>query len=303
MRAAARWRSARPQCGAGSVAVLATVASGGFVFYNTAVLNPFAGAGRRSSNRAWRTRKTTNVTRLWRSRASWACASGPTSCPSGVRVGSAERLSHRQQARSGHSTAFGQLASRGVPRGGTGLCAGQGYHADSLVWSRPAGCCSPTLRGACICIVSRTRLRRAIRSDAGVRRPYSAGGIPTTIRTTTSLPTEHSSTGPIFRAWATRLTVPSWRTMTSGRGTSFGPKARDASIGDRRRAGQRVVDRCGLDDLRRRGVHVPGQIAIAPGYLQREWMENGRRVFSYQMDKPILDVFSIQSGSLRGATR
>src|SRR2546425_10337889 len=28
---------------------------------------------------------------------------------------------------------------------------------------------------------------------------------------------------------------------------------------------------------------APDQIAIAPGYLTREWMENGRRYFSYDM--------------------
>ena len=37
------------------------------------------------------------------------------------------------------------------------------------------------------------------------------------------------------------------------------------------------------------------QWAIAPGYLQREWMENGRRYFEYRMDAPILDFFAFQS--------
>ena len=39
----------------------------------------------------------------------------------------------------------------------------------------------------------------------------------------------------------------------------------------------------------------PDQIALAPGYLQRQWAENGRRYFHYKMDKPILDFFSFQS--------
>ena len=30
---------------------------------------------------------------------------------------------------------------------------------------------------------------------------------------------------------------------------------------------------------------VPSQIAIAPGYLQREWTDNGRRYFHYKMDR------------------
>ena len=40
----------------------------------------------------------------------------------------------------------------------------------------------------------------------------------------------------------------------------------------------------------------PDQIAIAPGYLQREWTENGRRVFHYTMDAPILNFWAVLSG-------
>jgi ABC-2 type transport system permease protein len=37
------------------------------------------------------------------------------------------------------------------------------------------------------------------------------------------------------------------------------------------------------------------QIAIAPGYLQRDWTEGGRRYFEYKMDAPILNFFAFQS--------
>jgi ABC-2 type transport system permease protein len=37
------------------------------------------------------------------------------------------------------------------------------------------------------------------------------------------------------------------------------------------------------------------QIAIAPGYLQREWEENGRRYFHYKMDSKILNFSSFMS--------
>lgn len=40
----------------------------------------------------------------------------------------------------------------------------------------------------------------------------------------------------------------------------------------------------------------PDQIAIAPGYLQKEWVQNGRRYFQYKMDAPILDFYSFNSG-------
>ena len=38
------------------------------------------------------------------------------------------------------------------------------------------------------------------------------------------------------------------------------------------------------------------QIAIAPGYLQKEWTQDGRRYFEYKMDAPILNFFAFQSG-------
>jgi len=40
---------------------------------------------------------------------------------------------------------------------------------------------------------------------------------------------------------------------------------------------------------------APDQMAVAPGYLVREWEENGRRYFKYQMDAPIWPFVSILS--------
>jgi len=40
---------------------------------------------------------------------------------------------------------------------------------------------------------------------------------------------------------------------------------------------------------------APDQIALAPGYLVREWTENGRRYFHYKMDVPILHFYSFLS--------
>lgn len=39
----------------------------------------------------------------------------------------------------------------------------------------------------------------------------------------------------------------------------------------------------------------PDQIAIAPGYLQREWTEDHRRYFHYKMDNKILNFYNIMS--------
>ena len=37
------------------------------------------------------------------------------------------------------------------------------------------------------------------------------------------------------------------------------------------------------------------QIALAPGYIQKEWVENGRRYFHYKMDVPILNFYAFLS--------
>ena len=40
---------------------------------------------------------------------------------------------------------------------------------------------------------------------------------------------------------------------------------------------------------------TPDQIAIAPGTLEKEWLEKGRRYFHYKMDKPMLNFYGFQS--------
>ena len=45
----------------------------------------------------------------------------------------------------------------------------------------------------------------------------------------------------------------------------------------------------------------PDQIAIAPGYLTKEWQEGGRRYFQYKMDRPILNFYAILSGRYKVA--
>ena len=40
-----------------------------------------------------------------------------------------------------------------------------------------------------------------------------------------------------------------------------------------------------------------GQIAIAPGYLQNDWSENGRHYFHYKMDAPMVNFYSFLSAS------
>jgi ABC-2 type transport system permease protein len=40
---------------------------------------------------------------------------------------------------------------------------------------------------------------------------------------------------------------------------------------------------------------APDQIAISPGYLQKEWQDNGRRYFHYKMDAPMVNFYSFLS--------
>ena len=40
---------------------------------------------------------------------------------------------------------------------------------------------------------------------------------------------------------------------------------------------------------------APDQIAIAPGYLQKEWTEEGRRYYRYEMDVPMFNFYSMVS--------
>jgi ABC-2 type transport system permease protein len=47
---------------------------------------------------------------------------------------------------------------------------------------------------------------------------------------------------------------------------------------------------------------VEDQIAIAPGYIQEEWVEDGRRYFRYEMDDPILNFYSFLSADWEVAT-
>jgi ABC-2 type transport system permease protein len=47
---------------------------------------------------------------------------------------------------------------------------------------------------------------------------------------------------------------------------------------------------------------APDQIAITSGYLQREWTEGGRRYFHYKMDSPILNLWAFQSARYATAT-
>ncbi len=54
----------------------------------------------------------------------------------------------------------------------------------------------------------------------------------------------------------------------------------------------------GFIDFEAKVTTAEDQFAIAPGYLQSETVENGRRTFHYKMDAPMVNFFSIMSARL-----
>ncbi|MEZ4451558.1 MAG: M1 family aminopeptidase [Nannocystaceae bacterium] len=74
------------------------------------------------------------------------------------------------------------------------------------------------------------------------------------------------------------------------------PKERMAPIDDMKaRMNTYIVNDSDWIDFESTVSTVPDQVAIAPGYLQREWEEGGRRYFHYKMDAKILNFFSYLS--------
>ena len=74
------------------------------------------------------------------------------------------------------------------------------------------------------------------------------------------------------------------------------PKARMASINDE---SARAMTYFGVNadwiSFQATVSTAPDQIAVAPGYLVREYRENGRRVFEYQANEPMLAFFAFLS--------
>ena len=74
------------------------------------------------------------------------------------------------------------------------------------------------------------------------------------------------------------------------------PKQRALALNDPR--GRRMADFGPDADYIRYQATIstdPDQIAVTPGYLQKEWARNGRRYFQYQMDQPMMPMTGILS--------
>jgi ABC-2 type transport system permease protein len=69
------------------------------------------------------------------------------------------------------------------------------------------------------------------------------------------------------------------------------PKLEDKAA----RASNYLTDDADWIDFKATVCTAPDQIALSPGYLQKEFARNGRRCFSYAMDRPMLDFYSFLS--------
>ncbi|MCC6138901.1 MAG: ABC transporter permease, partial [Bdellovibrionaceae bacterium] len=75
------------------------------------------------------------------------------------------------------------------------------------------------------------------------------------------------------------------------------PKKRMAEIGDaKERIFTYISNHSTWIDFEATVSTDKDQIGIAPGYLQKEWEENGRKYFHYKMDQKILNFFAFLSG-------
>ena len=69
------------------------------------------------------------------------------------------------------------------------------------------------------------------------------------------------------------------------------PKLEDVSA----RARNYVTDDADWIDFATTICTAPDQVALAPGYLKREFRKDGRRCFGYEMDQPMLDFYAYLS--------
>lgn len=74
------------------------------------------------------------------------------------------------------------------------------------------------------------------------------------------------------------------------------PKPRMPSINDSTAYGNTYISK-DADWIRFEATvsTIPSQIAIAPGYLEKEWTKGNRRYFKYKMDRPILNFYAFLS--------
>jgi ABC-2 type transport system permease protein len=291
--AAARWQPGATKV-AGALTAAGALASGGFVFYNTAVLNPFAGTKEIENRQVayekdYRHFKDLAQPRIVgvRIRADLVPERREFGVQSVYRIVNKRTRALDSLLVSLPAVGFGSNISGGVFAGG-------GFHADSLVWSKPNQVLlADSARGVFL-------YRLATPLAPGDSLTLSFGGHFTPFGFPNANPNNDIVANGTFlnNSYFPGLGYdesPELSDDDKRKEHKLGPKERAKPIGDLVARGDGLsadADWIAFDAV---VSTAPGQTAIAPGYLQRDTMENGRRVFYYHMDTPILNFYSIQS--------
>jgi ABC-type transport system involved in multi-copper enzyme maturation permease subunit len=292
--AGARWR-ARSTRLVGGVTAAGAVAAGGFVFYNTAILNAFASTKdierrRVAYEQTYRRFKDLAQPRIVgvRIRADLVPERRAFALRSVYRI-------VNKHARPIDSLFVDLAAAAFGGNIGGSVWSASGYRIDSLVWSRPTRVLfADSARGVYLYRLT-TPLAPGDSITLAFGGHFSATGFPN------ANPNNDIVANGTFlnNSYFPRLGYddnPELSDDDKRREYKLGPKARAPSIRDTAARENNALS--GDADWITFDADVstaPDQIAIAPGYLQHDSIENGRRVFVYHMDVPILNFYSIQS--------
>jgi ABC-type transport system involved in multi-copper enzyme maturation permease subunit len=290
-----RWRSGVTRL-LGGVTAVGAVAAGGFVFYNTAVLNPFASTKDIERRRVAYEQDYRRFKDLAQPRIV------------GVRIRAdlvPERRAFALQSvyrivnKHGRPIDSLFVALPAVGFGGNiggGVWSSSGYRVDSLVWSRPTRVLvTDSARGVYLYRLT-TPLAPGDSMTLTFGGHFSAPGFPNAHPNNDIVANGTFLNNTYFPGLGYDDT-PELGDDDKRKEHKLGPKARSPSISDTAAREDNALS--GDADWITFDADVstaPDQIAIAPGYLQRDSIENGRRVFSYHMDVPMVNLYSIQSG-------
>jgi ABC-2 type transport system permease protein len=281
----------------GGATAFATVVAGGFVWHNTAVLNRFTSTLDVQQARAAYERDFRRYHSLLGPRIVAIRVRGDL-----VPERRTMALSSVYTVVNKHAqpidTLYVSLASTAfhftLP---PGLTAGHDYHVDSLVWNRPTRLLfADSARGVFV---------------YGLAHPMAPGDSMTLAFgahfAARGYPNDRPNNDIVANGTFINSTLQYFPSLCyeddielssddERKRAHLPPKAGPPSLSDESARANSLA--CDADRLTFDAVlsTAPDQIAIAPGALQREWMENGRRFFAYHMDSPIRKAYSIQSG-------
>ncbi|HZS59475.1 MAG TPA: M1 family aminopeptidase, partial [Gemmatimonadaceae bacterium] len=298
---AARWATVRARAGAsstralGGIAALATVAAGGFVWYNTSVLNPYHNskatehlqADYERDYRRYRTLETPRIVGV-HIQADLVPERRAFSLASVYRV-----VNKRQRPLDSLYVSITNTAFLNAVTGAAS--ASHGYRVDSIVWSRPTSVLfSDTARGVYL-----YRLAQPLAPGDTITLAY--GAHYTTAGYPNGTPNNDIVANGTFlnQSYFPSLAYdesPELNDDDTRKREHLQPKDRQPSIHDESaRQNSALSNDADWVTFDAEVSTAPDQIAIAPGYLRRDTVENGRRHFTYAMDRPILNFYSILS--------